>query len=365
MSTFKVLVILALATIVVAQEIEKEHRKREHEPDFSLHIQCRGCLLQGRKWCAKGEGSDYDGTCKLTSETCETGTSAVAKIEACPNDAPSSKHSCSSCVLDGYSWCQDKMRLRDEYAGRCVSYPNGPNPWQPHQASPPADRKPDADANENHETLGSTGAADHDSADWGMCADDTQLVFVPQECANAMMERQDGKWGPEEWHGKAGWMIAFGVLKFVLITALVCCCVKKCRRRCKERCAQWREKHCRGSASACHNGQNNNNSGAGVSVQDGCSYVGVPEDQQLAQALANSVQHNNMMNNSNSNNNSNPPALNPNLAPINVTVNLPGSSDRKDNTHGVQMHTVNPNNAYPSLKTNKDGYAQLQQIPDV
>jgi hypothetical protein len=189
-----------------------------------------------------------------------------------------------------------------------------------------------------------------------MCAEDSQLIYQPHECAAATIPRHEEERWQRNWHPSKGLMIAFGILKFVLITALVCCCVRKCRRCCKERCQQWRERHC--GQGGCHN--NSNSNGANVAVQPGCNYVGTTEEQQLQQALANSMNQASMpVNQQNSNLIAASAPMQP--QPIHVTVNMP-SSDRKDNNNsGVEMHAVNPNAVYPSLKTNKAGYTQLQQ----
>jgi hypothetical protein len=199
--------------------------------------------------------------------------------------------------LDGYSWCQDKSRPNDEYSGRCVSYPNGPNPWQPHEATPHAAATVDSDSIAVSDVANGSGS-DQDSADWGMCADASQLIFQPQDCAS--LEAHFGQW--KNWHGAKAGLIAFGILKFILITVCICCCVRKCRKRCQGRCQQWREKHCRGAACQNNNSINNNNNpingnsnsnnGSNVSVQDGCSFVGnssSAEEVQMQQAMSNSV----------------------------------------------------------------------------
>jgi len=304
---------------------------------------------------------------------CDAAAKSVTQLSACPNDAPAEKRSCLLCVQDGYSWCQDASRELDEYAGRCVSFPNGPNPWIPHTVkpakvvktqgegeeepvNPPVDPTKPGEGEEEGPEEGEEEDENEDDDSWGMCGPEQELIYQAQDCP-AVVLANGADWHRWEGGPHAGWWIALGVLKFILIGALVCCCCRRCRRRCKERCQAWRERRCgRWQAQAAQGGQGGccqttpQQQQGGVTVQDGCSFVGgapvvSQEEQQLQQALAASFVA---------------PSAPHHQAPP-AAVHVAVSVDRKDGVVEMQPQ----GQAYPSLNANRNGYAPVQQIPDI
>jgi len=362
MSFLKLLSVLAVAVLVTAQ-----HPPEGPSFDLNRHMQCRGCVLQGLQWCAKSSASDYDGSCIKITEHCESGAVATTQAAGCPNDTPASKRSCSLCVFDAYSWCQDRRFPRDEYAGHCVAAPNMSTPGQqqaptsnPNEHANPAAGQKGPEGHNSEE--GDDGNNELDSA---ICGEGARLILRPQACATALNPPRhpdddddhdhdhDGDHdGPQQdkkhrWAHAKGAMIAFGIFKVALIvTCLCCCCRKKCRQRCRERCHRWHH-HYHGLPEQQVNSTVANPNGSAVALNGGCSFVGGSEDQQVQQAMAASLK---------------PQATIASApAPVNVMVNIPASTDRKDR-NGVEMMHHYPGAAYPSL-ANSAGYMPVQTHP--
>jgi len=202
------------------------------------------------KWCAPaGAHSDSQGKCIAATETCDSVNNvAITTVDACPNDAPDTKPSCSLCTLDGYMWCQDFELDWDEYAGSCVPIPASPPPHNGGFGGLDADTSASSSgsasgsASESSASESSESSSESDSSD-----DDVPPPPPPppphQRCLGRVIKSLDQcpnmqqamSMGGRKWHkhSKLGWIIP------LIIALVVCCCIRRrCKRRCRERCQQ-------------------------------------------------------------------------------------------------------------------------------
>jgi len=130
MISIKYILLLVLLGFMASADARKHNHRRAGDMDraFVLHAQCRGCVassVNGQiwKWCGSpGATSDKQGYCTIASSSCASEAPVeVLNVQSCPSDKPASKDSCSSCLYDGYVWCQDPSRPWDEQAGACIA----------------------------------------------------------------------------------------------------------------------------------------------------------------------------------------------------------------------------------------------------
>eukprot|EP00455_Lapot_gusevi_P021846 TRINITY_DN2282_c0_g3_i4.p1 TRINITY_DN2282_c0_g3~~TRINITY_DN2282_c0_g3_i4.p1 ORF type:complete len:303 (-),score=70.48 TRINITY_DN2282_c0_g3_i4:240-1148(-) len=86
--------------------------------DSSSLKTCRACVKNYYSWCPNDPNYDSSGTCQNYADSCLS--DPIRSIDACPNDPPSTKGSCYSCVQDAYIWCKGEKNDPDAFDGFCT-----------------------------------------------------------------------------------------------------------------------------------------------------------------------------------------------------------------------------------------------------
>jgi len=158
------------------------------------------------KWCSSPNAvTDSDGECVVATQSCDHNHTAITTTGSCPNDAPSTKPTCSLCTLDGYAWCQDTSVDWDEYSGSCVSTSSQ-----------------DGSSDDSHVPSTPT------------CPSPSRSITRLSECGSFSAAMNGGGRGWRR-HGWKGWAFIIPCLVCLCIT---CCVRRRCKRRCRERCQQ-------------------------------------------------------------------------------------------------------------------------------
>jgi hypothetical protein len=214
---------------------------------YARHVQCRSCVTLGMpggkgkhnnnvemKWCAApGAKNDGMGKCIPKTEVCAVDHVEIFGAASCPNDVPESKPTCSLCVLDGYTWCQDRSVEWDEYSGSCVAAP----PSLLGEESPNDDVPPPMDGETDSSVADSSTGGDQPQPRPGCpCAGKGKVIRRLDQCASFANQGKHG-WQKMKSHAKWAWIVPVA-----LCVCLTCCCKRRCKRRCQQRREQWRQR---------------------------------------------------------------------------------------------------------------------------
>jgi len=276
------IICLSLISLVVSHDHDDDRKKHDGKKDdkkhgdcpyararefYSRHVQCRQCIRGidrhdshnnnvKMQWCAPpGATTDAAGTCIIATLACDDNDTAITTIQSCPNDAPSTKSSCSLCTLDGYTWCQDSSVEWDEYAGSCVAslsvHPTvHPLNEDGSEAAESSSSESSSESESGSESSGSESSESSSSDEGdevplpvttaGQCPANGRSVTRLSDCGSFAAMGGGGK----RHHGWKGW--AF-IVPIAVCLCITCCIRRRCKRRCREkcqqrRCGQWQQR---------------------------------------------------------------------------------------------------------------------------